>query len=83
MQITFARAYFLINRRDIESLTCHTGSVCLPVLTVDAKIGRLILFRTSYTRTVPSYRPTASRLLCCGWKSRHMTPDSVVKVYSG
>ena len=63
--------------------TCHTGSVCFPVLTVHCRIGRFTLFRTSYTITLPSYRPTASRLGWCGWKSRHITPESVVNVYSG
>mmetsp|Transcript_30049 Transcript_30049/g.74552 ORF Transcript_30049/g.74552 Transcript_30049/m.74552 type:complete len:318 (+) Transcript_30049:163-1116(+) len=63
--------------------TCHTGSVCLPFFTVHCRMGRFSLLRTSYTITVPSYSPTASRLLCCGWKSKHITPLSVVNVYSG
>jgi hypothetical protein len=41
------------------------------------------LFLTSYTNTLPSYRPTHNKELCCGWKSRHITPLSVVNAYSG
>ena len=63
--------------------TCHTGSVCFPVFTSHCRMGRFILLRTSYTSTEPSYRPTASKLECCGWKSRHITPLSVVNAYSG
>jgi hypothetical protein len=46
-------------------------------------MGRFILFLTSYTNTDPSYRPTANNEECEGWKSRHITPLSVVNAYSG
>lgn len=36
-------------------------------------MGRLALCLTSNTMTVPSWQPTASRELCTGWKSRHIT----------
>ena len=55
----------------------------LPRLHVALRMGRFILLCTSYTSTEPSYRPTASKLECCGWKSRHITPLSVVNAYSG
>eukprot|EP00966_Prymnesium_polylepis_P153183 3538561-Prymnesium_polylepis.1 len=45
--------------------TSQTGSVCLPVLTVDWYIGVMLSSRTSYTATVPSYRPTARTDECC------------------
>jgi hypothetical protein len=28
-----------------------------------------------------THTPTARSEACCGWKSRHITPDSVVNVY--
>jgi hypothetical protein len=63
--------------------TSHTGSVCLPFLTVDWKMGALFLDRVSNTATVPSYSPTHSTDECCGCQSRHMTPDSVWQQNSG
>ena len=46
-------------------------------------MGSLAFVRTSYTATVPSYMPATNRAVCTGWKSRHMTPESVTNLYSG
>lgn len=68
-----------LNKGSIQDQTCQkisqTGSVCLPVAAVEEYKG-FVGRRTSKTLTEPSYEPTASRLGCCGWKSRHITPVS-------
>ena len=44
-----------------KCVTCHTGSVCFPVLAVDLYRGLEPLSLSVYTATVPSYNPTAMR----------------------
>jgi len=43
----------------------------------------LCLFLISYTKTVPSYSPTAKSAAEVGWKSKHITPASQEYVISG
>ena len=63
--------------------TCHTGSVCLPVLAVLWYRGfRSFLVRLN-TPTEPSQKPTATRYGCSGWISKHITPLSVGQMNSG
>ena len=44
-----------------KCVSCHTGSVCFPVLAVDLYRGLEPLSLSVYTATVPSYNPTAMR----------------------
>lgn len=72
-----------LDRSSSCQATCQTGSLCLPVRTVDSKMGLGCFCRMSSTATEPSYIPTASRLVCVGWKSTAITPDSKEQMYSG